>query len=289
MEIVKQMKRLGIFLIGLIPLFSVAQDEGQSLLWKVEKEGEAPSYVFGTIHVLPQSDFELDEKIRMALDESEELVLEMDMSDPTLQTRMMQMAAMSDGQTLDKLMSEEDYALLDKKLRKVAVIPLGQVSTYKPFMISTFLLSEYVGSQPASFELALMTMASQREMPISGLESLELQMAVFDSISYKSQAEDLLEMVRDSVEMRKLFRSMIEEYKAEDMTGLYATTEDYFDSEEEMEYLLYRRNREWVETINEKFGEKTYFIAVGAAHLGGDQGLIELLRKDGYRINAIMD
>lgn len=283
------MKRLGIFLIGLIPLFSVAQDEGQSLLWKVEKEGEAPSYVFGTIHVLPQSDFELDEKIRTALDESDELVLEMDMSDPTLQTRMMQMAAMSDGQTLDKLMSEEDYALLDKKLRKVAGIPLGQVSTYKPFMISTFLLSEYVGSQPASFELALMTMASQREMPISGLESLELQMAVFDSISYESQAEDLLEMVRDSVEMRKLFRSMIEEYKAEDMTGLYATTEDYFDSEEEMEYLLYRRNREWVETINEKFGEKTYFIAVGAAHLGGDQGLIELLRKDGYRINAIMD
>jgi len=281
-------RAVGLFLANLIFSIGFAQDHEQTLLWKIEKEGAGEAYLFGTIHVLPQSDFTLEEKVRQALDDSDELVMELDMSDPGLQMRMMQLASMSDGRTLDELMSEEDYALVDSKLRSVAGTSLATFNTYKPFMVATLLLREYVGSQPASFELALMSMASQRDMPISGLESLELQMAVFDSISYESQVEDLVMMVRDSVEMQRMYREMIEEYKAEDYEGLYASTEGYFDSDE-MKYLLYERNENWVEIINDKFGESTPFFAVGSAHLGGEKGLIKLLKEKGLNLYPIPD
>ncbi len=270
-------------------LTCVGQDLPKSNLWKVEKEGMEPSYIFGTIHVLPQTEFKLNDKVRTALYGSDELVMELDMSDPSLQTKMMQTAAMEGGQTLDALMSEEDYAMLDKKLKRVMGIPLANVNSFKPFMISTFLLKEYVGDQPASFELALLSMASNRQMPISGLETIESQMAVFDSIPYESQVEDLLEMVRDSVEMNDLFRDMIDSYIAEDLSTLYSTTKDYFDSEDEMKFLLYKRNNEWINVLNEKLGDKALFVAVGAAHLGGEQGIINLLKKEGYTLTPIMN
>lgn len=283
------MKILGVLLANLLLTVVMAQDEDQTLLWKIEKEGVGEAYLFGTIHVLPQNEFNLDEKVRRALYESDELVMELDLTDPGMQAKMMELASMNEGMTLDKLMDEEEYAMIDKKLRAVMGTPLSSVNTFKPFMVSTFLLGEYVGSQPASFELALMSMASQRNMPISALESLEDQMAVFDSIPYEAQVEDLLMMVRDSVEMRDLFVEMIAEYKSEDLEGLYETTEEYFDSEQEMRLLLYERNAKWMDIIENRIGEKTLFIAVGAAHLGGEMGLVKQLNDRGLIVSPIFD
>lgn len=261
-----------------------------SLLWKVEKEGKEASYIFGTIHVLPQADFEPEEKVKKALDESDELVMEMDMTDPNLQTKMFQSTAMQDGMTLDKLLTEEEYEKLSEKLKSIpGAPPIAMVNGFKPIMVATMMLSEYVGSQPASFEMTLMSMASAREIPISGLETVEEQMAIFDSIPYESQAEDLMDMVEEGDEMKELFAEMIEQYKAEEINELYRTTEEYMDGEDEMKYLLHDRNQNWADRLETLFGEKTLFVGVGAAHLGGEQGVIALLRERGYEVTPIMD
>ncbi len=284
------MKRLLVTLSNLFFLFSFAQDLPNSLLWKVEKEGIKPSYIFGTIHVLPQADFQLDEKVKTAIGESDELVMEMDMSDPSLQTKMFQMMNMSDGTTLDQLLTKEQYEMLSKKLQGMeGAPPLAMMNGMKPFMVATMMLSEYVGSQPASFEMTLMSMATARQMPISGLETIEEQMAVFDSISYSDQAEDLMDMVEKGDEMKQLFADMIAQYKAEEVNALFASTEEYMASEEEMKFLLYARNENWAERLETRLGEKALFIGVGAAHLGGEQGIITLLRERGYELTPIMD
>jgi uncharacterized protein YbaP (TraB family) len=284
------MKYLLILLSNFFFLFSFSQDLSNSLLWKVEKEGMNSSYIFGTIHVLPKADFELDEKVKIAFGDSEELVMEMDMTDPTLQTKMFQMINMSDGMTLDQLLTEEQYEMLSKKLQSiVGVPPLALMNGFKPFMVATMMISEYVSNDPASFEMTLMSMAAAREMPVSGLESIEDQMAVFDSIPYSDQAEDLMDMVENSDEMKELFADMVAQYKAEEVNALYITTAEYMASEEEMKFLLYTRNQNWADLLETRLGQKTLFIAVGAAHLGGEKGLIALMTKQGYELTPIMD
>ncbi len=91
-----------------------------SLLWKIEgKDLESPSYLYGTIHVISQSDFFLTDATKAAFDESQEIVLELDMDDPQMGMQMMQQAGMKDGQTLDKLLPEEDYQQLDSLVKKI--------------------------------------------------------------------------------------------------------------------------------------------------------------------------
>jgi len=267
-----------------------AQDLENSLLWKIEKEGVEPSYLFGTIHVLPQADFELSDKVTKAFEESEELVMEMDLTDPTLQTKMFQNMNMADGMTLDKLLSKEDYEALSKKLASIeGTPPILMMNSFKPFMVATMMLSDYVGSQPASFEMSLMSMANASQKAISGLESVEDQMAVFDSIPYSSQAEDLMEMVYEADEMKALFTQMIAEYKKEQVNALFESISEYSGSEDEMRFLLYQRNAQWVEKLDVLLGNKTFFIAVGAGHLSGEKGLIELLQRNGYQVTPILE
>lgn len=276
---------MGFFFMGLI-----AQDLENSLLWKVEKEGKKPSYIFGTIHVLPQADFELDKKVKTAIEASDELVLEMDMTDPNLQTKMFSNMNMQGGMTLDKLLSEDEYKQLGEKLQSIqGVPPIAMVNGMKPFMLATLMIREYVGSQPASFEMTLMSMAAAREMPVSGLETIESQMAIFDSIPYEDQAKDLMDMVEKSEDMKALFAEMVGQYKDEEVNDLFNSTEEYMNSEEEMKFLLYERNVKWAEKLDVMLGDKTYFIGVGAAHLGGEQGLINLLQDQGYQLTPVMD
>jgi len=163
------------------------------------------------------------------------------------------------------------------------------VNSMKPLMLATLMIREYVGSQPASFEMTLMSMASAREMPVSGLETIESQMAIFDSLPYKDQAKDLMDMVEKGDEMKALFAEMVGQYKDEQVNDLFNTTEEYMNSEEEMKFLLYNRNTDWAERIEEMAADKTYFIGVGAAHLGGEKGVINLLRDQGYQLTPVMD
>jgi uncharacterized protein YbaP (TraB family) len=98
-----------------------------------------------------------------------------------------------------------------------------------------------------------------------------------------------MDMVENSDEMKELFADMLAQYKAEEINALYTTTAEYMGSEEEMKFLLYDRNKNWAERLETRVGEKVLFIAVGAAHLGGEQGVITLLRERGYELTPIMD
>lgn len=91
------------------------QEAMDALLWKIEgKDLTEPSYLYGTIHIISQNDFFLTDATKQAFDESQKVVLELDMDDPQMPMQMMQYANMQDGQTLDQLLSEETYQKLDE-------------------------------------------------------------------------------------------------------------------------------------------------------------------------------
>ena len=150
-------------------------------------------------------------------------------------------------------------------------------------------MSNFMGEEPASFEFSLLELAKGDSIPIVGLETVDEQMAVFDSIPYSEQAEGLIEMIEEEQEMDDLFQEVVEAYKKGDVADLYLLLNENMDSEEELYFLLEKRNKSWLKRIEEIVTDKTAFIAVGAGHLGGDTGLLKLLKRDGYSVESLPD
>lgn len=268
---------------------SVAQNqlEDNSLLYKVEGQGIQPSYLFGTIHVLPQKDFVLKEKVKTAFNASELIVLELDMDDPGMQVEMMQNALMSNGQTLDKLFDAEHYKKLDDALKETLGMGVAPFNSMKPFVVSSMLLMRYLGEQPASFEGSFIQMAQAGNKEILGLETVADQMQVFDDIPYEEQVDDIEEMLDNPTDASEGFALMVDTYKKEDIGALYEMMADQMESELQMELLLHKRNRDWIPKITEFAKTQSTFFGVGAGHLGGEQGVVTLLRKAGYQVTPI--
>jgi hypothetical protein len=263
-----------------------AQNLDSSLLWKVEGNDIKTAYIFGTIHLMPQAQFELKEKVVDALGKVEILALEMDMSDPGLQGKMMQNASMKDGTTLDQLLDKGTYDRLDTMLQESIGASVAFMNGFKPFIVSSFLIGRLIDGQPASFEAVLVQEAKKREMPIKGLETVEAQMAIFDRISYKDQAEDLADMVNDESKVKKMYAEMIDLYLAENLNGLYEFISREM-SEVEQKELLDMRNRKWVPLFEAWSADKTVFYGVGAGHLPGKVGLVALLKEAGYTVTPV--
>ncbi len=269
------------------PIVSAQQLEN-SLLWKIEGNGIEESYLFGTIHVLPQSEFNLQPKVTKAFEACKSLVMELDMSNPNMQTEMMKYATMNDDTTLDQLLSKGDYEKLSGMLKESTGMSIEMVNTLKPFIVSTLLLGRYVEGQPASFELTLTQMATQSERRIVGLETIESQMKIFDETPYISQAKDLSEMINDEEKMRRMYADMIRMYQKESPSALFDFTAAYLDDPKELNVMLTQRNMSWIPLISELAKEEPRFFAVGAAHLGGEMGVINLLRREGFTVTPVM-
>lgn len=283
--------RLLIIIVGLfVGIFIVrdakAQELEQTLLWKIEGKEIKTSHIYGTFHLLPQKDFILKEKVSRAFDEAEQIVLELDMDDPNMQMKVMENASM-DGQTLDLLLSEDDYNMIDRVLMSTVGASLDDYNTVKPVILSSLLIPTLLDGLPASFELTFVQMAEERNKEVLGLETVKEQMEAFDRIPYEDQLDDILEIVNERDRMRSLFNEMIEIYKKEDIKAMNAVISKYMNGENELKYVLLERNRNWISRIGELSREKSSFFGVGAGHIGGEGGVINLLRKAGYTVTPI--
>jgi uncharacterized protein YbaP (TraB family) len=278
------MKRLLLIpaLILLLLDVSIAQ---QSLLWKVEGKGSQTSYLYGTFHIFPQEKFVLPEKVKTAFNQCDQLVMELSMKEG-MEMEMLKMAAMKDGTTLEDVLSPADLVLLDS-----AIMANGMsrsfFNTWKPFLITSMFYNQYMKNGVASFELALQKMALERDMEILGLETVARQMEVFDAIPYKDQADDLMDMVKNRDKYQKLFDEMVTTYMSEDIEAMMALTHREMNNLSEIEELLTKRNDEWIPKIKELIKSKPTFIGVGAGHLGGKEGVIALLKKEGYKVKPV--
>lgn len=258
-----------------------------SLLWKIEgNELESPSYLFGTIHVISQSDFFLPDAARAAFDESQEIVLELDMDDPQMGMQMMQQAGMKDGHTLDKLLAEDEYQQLDSLVKKNMGMGISMFNNWQPILAFSLIVQEFIEGQMASYEMSFVQMAQEAEKDLTGLETVAEQITAMGNISYEAQADYLAEQLDDLESNRELFRTMVDLYKQQKITDLETYIVESSGGEAFAEHLLKDRNEKWVDRIHEKAKEGTIFFAVGAGHLAGENGVINLLRQAGFTVTA---
>jgi len=275
----------------------VLKDEpapGNSLLWKVEGNGlEKPSWIFGTIHMLCKDDAVLSDNMRQVIRDCDVVYMEMDLDNIFEMMGAFSKLKMTGDTTLRDLLSEKDYSKVKAYFEeKSTMLPFSVLETYKPMMASS-LLSE--GDLPCegatSMEQIIMGAAKQQGKKIKGLETMAQQAGFLDSIPYKYQAAELVKYIDSagtdngqSTMMNQLFDA----YRNQDLKKL----EDLMlDSDAGMssfsDILLYRRNANWVVKLKTLMTEKSLLVAVGAGHLPGDKGVINLLRKAGYKVTPV--
>jgi uncharacterized protein YbaP (TraB family) len=285
------MKKVTLFLLlALLTLKVSAQvPMEKTLLWEIKGPGVSQSsYLFGTIHLICPDDFYLSESLKSAISKTQQVALEMDMDDPAMMGKMMQTMNMKEGNKLSKLVSDSDYSRLAQFYKDSVGVGLAMFENAKPFVLMGPLFTSVLGCEPKSYEISLVELAGKQKSEVIGLETVEEQMAIFDTIPYKDQMKMLLSMIDSLPQARKEFKDLVNLYKSENIQELYtATTKSSFGMEENQDIMLYDRNKKWIGRIKGIMSAKPTLFAVGAAHLGGDNGVIALLRKEGYTVTAV--
>ena len=283
------MKHLFLLFGLLTSLLGNSQELEKSLLWRISgNEIPESSYLFGTIHAT--CDAKLDKNTLNALEETKQLYLELDMDDKSMQMQMFKFMKMNDGSKLSTLLTDEEFNIVDEFLKKNMNMSAKMFDTFKPFMVSTMLLPKLLDCEFQSVESELINVTKKQEEEIFGLEKVEDQMKVFDAISYKIQAEELLKTAKGDLSKEKEeFKKMMVIYAEKDIEGMLKmmTDSDNKITSENQDVLLNNRNKNWIPIIINTIKETPTFFGVGAGHLAGKEGVINLLREQGYTVEAV--
>jgi len=265
--------------------------DNNTLLWEISgKNLKQPSYVFGTFHILCKEDIQFSANLRAALKASQQVYFEMDLDDPKNTLGGMFFMNMKD-KTLSDLYTVEELQKVKKFYKDSLKMNLSYFNKMKPMMLAALLYPRMMPCKtPSGVEIELMTIAKKEKKEILGFETIEFQSSIFDSIPYSVQAKDLLKSI-DSMDKYKLyFNKMVQTYKNQQTDSLVAIVNDKtFTDGENNDALLKNRNVNWVKQLKTILPKTNIFMAVGAAHLFGKDGLIDLLRKDGFTVKPIVN
>lgn len=259
-----------------------------SLLWEISgNDLESPSYLFGTFHILCASDFTVDGILQEKLSEVEQLYLELDFSDPQLQGQMMQHAMMKGDTTLSQFFTPDEFANLARTFQELTGSPLSFLERLKPVLLVSMVLVPMLDCELTGVEVALMSAIDTENVTVKGLETVARQMSVFDNIPYQVQAKQLEESLLKQDSIKQAMDQLVALYKSEDIVGMLELTESDPSLADFSKVLLEERNTQWIPMMEEAAQAKPTFFAVGAAHLAGDMGVVNLLRQAGYQVEPV--
>ncbi len=271
-----------------ISYIAKAQDLENTLLWKVSgKNIETPSYLYGTMHVVCEVNF--DEDVNKALEETTQMYLELDMDEPNFQMEMMKLMMMKDGITLKSLLSEEDQKTLNVFLKENLGYDLSLLNNLKPFFISSMFYPKILDCEMKAVDLELMEISKKQNEAIFGLELVHEQMKIFDDIDYQVQIDELMKSVKDNLKKDKAEMKELQEiYKSENISKMLEVmlSSDNKLMSDYNDVMLTNRNKNWIPIIEKAMSTPTFF-AFGAGHLAGENGVINLLIKEGYTVEPV--
>jgi uncharacterized protein YbaP (TraB family) len=266
------------------------------LLWKVSGNGlQKPSYLFGTHHIADQTICDGIKGFNDAYNSVEHLYGEVDtdkMNGIGTQLKAMSRMKLPDGQTLSSLYTEEQLKVIDEFVTAVMGVGVKSFDNFKPVMLSSSLqvfiamklYPEYDAAK--AIDSHMQTRAKKDKKVVKGLETIDFQLDLLYNEPIEKQAADLLEMAEKSKESEESIIKLTELYRQQDLKGLWDLMLE--DTEpEEMEDLLFKRNRNWVAQMKEIMPSASAMFVVGAGHLPGEHGVIRLLENEGYKLEPV--
>jgi len=281
------------FIFFLVRNQSFGQAENTSVLYEISGGGLIhTSYVFGTIHLRDKRVFEQvhnkKDSLWYCFKHCDIIAGELKFDKKEIKEAAMDKVMMPDGVTLQSLLTPEEY----EKVKAYAKETLGWkailIDRIKPlFSISLFTEAMEKADYKYPLDVYLQEQGEKKKKEIAGIETIDEQMQALASMSLKDQAKELMEFVNHPMDSQAELEKMIALYRERKLLDLYdlITASGMSDSVEAA--LLTDRNKLMAYRIESMMLRKPVFAAIGSAHLPGDKGVLELLRKKGYKVRAI--
>ncbi|GMQ89364.1 MAG: TraB/GumN family protein [Gammaproteobacteria bacterium] len=262
----------------------------KGLLWKIEPDGGTPSYLFGTMHSDDPRVVQLPAPVRQVFDKAGSVTLEVELDAQSL-TGLTTALLLTDGKKLESLIGPGLYKRTVQAMNGLGM-PEAVVTNMKPWAAAVTLMTPPNVSGVVLDQL-LYQQALLAGKKVSGLETVAEQMALFDELPLKDQ----IALLRDTLDQLPEFAQMLEDlqtaYLDRDLKRLVEINETSMQGSNAQladrlnQTVIIDRNHRMAERMKSRLQEGDHFIAVGALHLPGKEGLLTLLSEQGYRVTRI--
>ena len=275
-------------------------ENADALLWKIEKDGVEPSYLFGTMHLSDKRVTDLPTAAAAALDASRSVLIEVaDTSNEAMTAAMIGQSALifySDGRTLSDQLSGEEFAKVEA-VAASAGMPEGFTKLMRPWLVSTLLSSsdcerKNLASGLKVLDVLIESRAREKNIQVIGLETVEQQLTALAALpeseqlemlkvglAYADRRDDMLETVLQMYLKRNMGAAMPFQIALASKAGIGAKSFETFERT-----LLVERNAGMVAKIRPELDKGRAFVAVGALHLTGKDGIVARLRASGFTV-----
>ena len=300
------MKRL--FMTFAFAVMTVAGMQAQ-LLYKISGNGlTKPSYIIGTYHLAPVSFADSIPGLKEAMAATEQVYGELDMTDLTsaenlqkMQTAMM----LPEGTTLTTLLSEDELARLNVVLKDLLGFDMSnsmvaqQLNGLSPKTLETQLsllvyMKKHSGFDAQNtFDGYFQKVAQEQGKPVGGLETLDFQIKMlYQGQTLERQKELLMCFVDNQEHMNQMAEQLVNAFFNQDIVGVKAVMDEKEQTScdstpEEEDQLINNRNANWAKLMPQIMSAKPTFFAVGAGHIPGERGVLQLLQAAGYTIEGV--
>lgn len=273
------------------------QAANAQLLWKISGRGIGkPSYILGTHHAVPYTFCDTIPGLMKAFGEVGHVVgefdmLKMDAMTPQQMQNMQKMMMMPADTTMASLFSDAQRDTLDAYLKNTLGANLQMLSSMKPMTIMVTvqqkMLMELIPdiASLTGIDKYMQTLAAEKGKQIGGLETMEYQLGLLYGSSLQDQADALMDMVRQS-NSKELLQELTVAYKTQNLDTLWKIFQDQM-TQLEYDALVKTRNLNWLEEMKHLLTTRSTLYVVGAGHLPGDAGMINLLRDAGYKVKPV--
>ena len=261
----------------------------KSLLWQVSGKGlDKPSYIFGTIHLICSSDYIWTSKMQQAFQKAQEICFEMDMDDPAVMMTIAMGLMDNSGKTLEDYFKPEDYKKLSNYIRDTLGMSISMLESMKPTILPIIFTGKSSHCKTTvSYEEKLMDAARKAKKNIVGMEKPEEQIELFNKLPTDSVIKEVMDMVNGIDQEDTTYNKMINAYKTQDLPALDDLINRSKELDDNMTAFVDERNIKWIPRMVDMMDQKSMFFAVGAGHLLGENGIINLLRKEGYAVKPL--
>ncbi len=271
---------------------STAPAFDKGLLWRVEKAGAAPSYLFGTVHLADKRVTTLPEPVRTRFDAARSFTMEVSPDQANI-TALAARMLFIDGRDLPGLIGEALFRKLGPLTANLG-LPPEMVRLFKPWAM--VMLLQMPPQQPEEvLDFVLQRMALQQGKSLGYLESVDEQVAAFEGMAEKDQVTLLRHAVETHDELKAQTEQLLQAYLQRDLARMWQIGEAEVAQRPELELvkaafdrrLLFDRNTRMVSRMQPQLKTGAAFIAIGALHLYGDKGVLNLLAREGWLLTRV--
>ena len=264
--------------------------ENDALLWKINHpNSNKSSYILGTMHLIEKEYFLYPKMLEKIANESDKFIMEL--KELPNQDEILKYSLLKQGSFFDFFTTSQIDSILSYSNSNLGIDHQSFRKAFykvKPYVFSQMITQSLFNGKTESYELTLYEFAKKNDKSVLGLESIENQFNLLDSIPMNEQVEIIMESIKNPVATKSQFKKLQHLYSKQKIDSLYLELKKEISKSPNFEKIFIdNRNENWMKTLNPELKQNSCLVAVGAGHVGGPNGILRLLQKKGYTIKPI--